>query len=346
MRGVKELVQRIKSADVMRVFLLLIIFVCHAWIFGDSPTRTLVSRATGYALEIFFILSGCFVAIKYSQKEINARRFIKHEFVKFYPEFVFANLLSVFLAIDQAMFLEGNAPWKMLARKFIINISLLQSWCPTQEEVFALNGVGWFLSSLFFCYLLAPLAVKFVKKVEDNAVEILAACIMLRFIYEYTFPYWGDGNTFLFTNVFPPYRFFEFFAGICLGFLYNKHAHRRQNSIIQLSSILVWATLVYINANSTLILISELFLVYALVFYNGLMDKLGEWSFFAIFASVTMQFYLFHNPIIELYTWITWKRSIDIYEHGIITVLIVFAIALTFSYIVQYVRNMLRRISK
>ena len=143
--------KRIKSVDALRVFLLLIIFTSHAWILGDSPVRTLVGRATGYALELFFILSGCFVAIKYSGKEIRARSFVFHEFFKFYPELVLAHLLSLSYKIGSSMFKGTSIDWVDYLKKSVINLSLLQSWFPTEEYVFAFNGVGWFLSSLFFC---------------------------------------------------------------------------------------------------------------------------------------------------------------------------------------------------
>ena len=276
-------------------------------------------------------------------KEIRARSFVFHEFFKFYPELVLAHLLSLSYKIDSSMFKGTSIDWVDYLKKSVINLSLLQSWFPTEEYVFAFNGVGWFLSSLFFCYLLTPLAIKCLKRLKNHAFVGLVMCVVLRYVYVYTFRFWGDGNTFLYTNVFPPYRFFEYFAGMCLGLLYKQNPDRHQNSLIQVCGIAVFAFMLYVNANSTLIHISALFLVYAFVFYSGFMDWIGEQAFLSLFAKITMQFYLFHNPIIYLYTWITWKHSIDIYKHPIVTMLLFLATGLVFSYVVYRIRALVQK---
>lgn len=333
--------KRIESIDLLRTFMLVTVFLCHAWV-GDSPIRNFVATSTGSCMELFFIISGCMIAIKYSQKDINYKVFVRKELIKFYPEYLVAFVCSIWYSIDRLHFFGEIIPWREMSIKAIANLLLCQSWFSTEEYVYSFNGVSWFLSSLFFCYLIAPLLIKFLKPIRNYAFFYLILVITIRFVYLVVVTKWWSSQSFLLTDVMPAYRIFEFVCGMLLGLTYDATKDRKSESFYQICGGLVFWCLFIINkyfySFNFIFIIAELFLVYCYVFYDGVCNLLGNTKVIKSFVSISMPFYLFHNQVIQIYTWIAWKKSIDIYNCIPLTILNWFILTVLISFVTKYIR--------
>ena len=107
-------------------------------------------------VEFFFLLSGLLIGMKYYDLDRmkNIGQTLKYAIEKgrkTYP-------LYCLTIIPMLLFLLKN--WKaheIGTAKFAsiigTNLLYLQSWIPSEDYYWALNGVTWFLSDLLFCYL-------------------------------------------------------------------------------------------------------------------------------------------------------------------------------------------------
>ena len=103
----------------------------------------------------FLMLSGFVLSLRYGGKlregSFHYGRFLKRRFLKLYPLHLLC--LVFFLAVARPR----------LDLSVLLNALLLQSWVPRPDYYFSCNSVSWFLSSLFFCYLLFPFAYRHVR---------------------------------------------------------------------------------------------------------------------------------------------------------------------------------------
>jgi peptidoglycan/LPS O-acetylase OafA/YrhL len=95
----------------------------------------------------------------------------------------------------------------------VMNALLIQSWVPDPTVYFSCNGVSWFLSSLFFCYLIFPLAFRWVSIYGLGAVLAFYAVVCFLTPYDKV-------NAILYVN--PLLRFVDFYIGMVLYKLYEK----------------------------------------------------------------------------------------------------------------------------
>ncbi len=342
---------RIYSADVLRVLLLLIVFLCHTTFLMTSDKMIfLIGNATGYALELFFILSGFFVSANYiNRNELSFRGFIGHELKKFYPEHVLGYLACLLLTLRSLHYYGYAIPWISLLKQTLVNLFLLQSYTPMEEYVYSFNGVTWFLSSLFFCYALTVPVLKLLKNgVGRRSVTIiflLFGTVLLRTLYVNIFNFFGVQGGFCYTNVFPPYRFLEYFCGMCLGALYTNGG-RQINSWIQvfgiLGFILSFLIHTYIQNMGPMFLIAELFLIYSLFFFEGIIDKIGSSTVIMNLSNITLTFFIFHQIVIKYIRWIFERFSLDFLDYRRLLWCSILALSIAMSYFIRCVCNRFR----
>lgn len=153
----------------------------------------------------FFILSGFVLSIRYGSEirdgSFQYGRFLKRRFWKLYPLHLLC--LVFFMVVSKA-----DLDWSVL-----LNILLLQTWIPNPDYYFSCNSVSWFLSCLFFCYLMFPFAYKRVSKWW--LALILAAYFAVFFLTPY-----DKVNAVLYVN--PLVRFVDFYLGIVIGRFFER----------------------------------------------------------------------------------------------------------------------------
>lgn len=151
----------IKSFQGLRLLALAGIVLGHlgkVWIGGGVELCT-----------FFFILSG----FLFKQNNVSDYwGYVKRKITQIFPVYWLCLALYLFLAL-----LRGNVEQSRIGWDFLPHLLLIQSWIPA-TDMFAMRylGLAWFLSSLLFCYFVAPLLYRIMS---ENRWRILIFPIIL-----------------------------------------------------------------------------------------------------------------------------------------------------------------------
>ena len=150
------------SLQSLRFIFVMLIVMSHLTLPGHSS----FDAGGDCGVAFFFILSGFVLSYRYGpslqDNSYNHQRFLRRRLSKLYP----LHLLCL-------------AAWLLMNRQTIdprtvTNALLLQSWIPRADYYFSCNAVSWFLSSLFFCYLVFPFAWR--KASATTTICLLIIC--------------------------------------------------------------------------------------------------------------------------------------------------------------------------
>lgn len=201
---------RIAGLDVFRVLAVLVVLMFHTKInhgcdFGvvDSFARMGAIFMTG-----FFMMSGYVLFANYSSKKIielpNLREFYLKRIIGIVPLYLFVSIVY--------MLFWGDENLKQNLVLFPIETFGLQSYFTSLFDV-SHNSGTWFISCLFFCYLLFPLMQEVAKQISNKAkiitIIFCAAVILWAPVIVHTFNTAGIYES-------PFFRALEFFIGVLL----------------------------------------------------------------------------------------------------------------------------------
>ena len=181
--------------------------------------------------------------------------------------------------------------------KTVFNICLLQSWIPSAEFNFSLNGVSWYLSVSLFLYVMFPFVFHQIEKYKriQTAMVVMGIvyslqilmffavyCVQTEFLHGNELVHW-------FVYVFPLSRLGDFVIGCNLGYVFKKEKEsfaKKEGTVLELGVILI-------------IIIQML--IYILLFAvpeisNSLIDSYNWWGYTVLWTvSSCALIYLFAN---------------------------------------------------
>ena len=154
--------------------------------------------------------------------------FLWTKLAKIYPVYVLALALCIYSGFQMGDIQTLNL--KIVAA----HLTLLSPWIPYAGYYFGYNAVAWFFCALFFLYILAPVVVRFWRRIPLMWQLVLLAILrVLEFIGGFTHDIPSGGIWFnaYHLNKFPPLRLLDFSAGIILYNLsqsawWNRHKAR------------------------------------------------------------------------------------------------------------------------
>lgn len=168
----------------------------------------------GYiGVSIFFIMTG-YLSIytdSYDGKEYHFKEHMKrllHKIKKFYP----LHMLTLILSLPLSMHII-HEEYPIL--KFASNVFLVQSWIPDKAFYFEFNGVSWFLSVLYFFYMVEPFLVKLIKNLTFLQLKICICCIPA-FLVIYCFLIRNLEYAYWMSYIFPMARCLDCLMGMCI----------------------------------------------------------------------------------------------------------------------------------
>ena len=173
------------------------------------------------AVTFFFILSGFVSSIGYSGKVLDGtldyKRFVKSRILKLAP----LNLVCLFLWFAPLFCNDVTTSDYHILRycSLVVDALMIQSWIPFEWGYFSGNAVAWFLSSVFFCYLVFPFMVSFLKKYKYGMIPVIALYLILLPLVPEKFT-----DALLYVN--PLFRLLDFSLGIGLFFLLEELVSR------------------------------------------------------------------------------------------------------------------------
>ena len=172
--------KRVISLTGIRFYLAFSVFFAHIGFIRCSDKGkwlfTNVFADGGFAVTFFFILSGYGLFLGYKNRFhiITVREyvtFIKKRLRKLYPAYILSMwsvLIYSFIGWDKSVDLSIRLSSTLL--KMLWAATMTQSWIYTIYSRMG-NGPAWFVSCIFFCYLIAPIAIKAVNKLIDTMYD-------------------------------------------------------------------------------------------------------------------------------------------------------------------------------
>ena len=161
--------------------------------FGEIYWRYFHNATIG--VDYFFILSGFGMMLSSMHRDPNGLlpiggisglvNYGKRHIRKIYPVYVAFLLSGIPLYLLKGYFEDRQPLWKLItacAIYFFFDMTLLQSCTGQSAFSHSLNGVCWFLSTLFCIYLISPVVMKVIKQKIKTINQSIICMIFSIFI--------------------------------------------------------------------------------------------------------------------------------------------------------------------
>lgn len=276
----------IATLQSLRFVFVMLIFLSHF----DYRDIQALDAGGDCGVAFFFLLSGFVLSMGYGRQITDGTfcygRFLKRRFLKLYPLHL---LCLLFFLIVSKQHLDGVV---------FLNVLLLQAWIPSPDYYFSCNSVSWFLSCLFFCYILFPFAY---KRVSGRWLTLVLVAYLL--VYLLT-PY-EKVNAILYVH--PLVRFVDFYLGM---FLCQVFERRKETDIPQWTELLMVVLLLvslglypYVDAklrNAPLYWIVLIPLIFVFAQEKGYISQWLKTKPMLFLGSLSMPLFLTHQMLIGI----------------------------------------------
>ena len=302
----------IRSIQSLRFIFILLIVCSH--IFGRS-----FDFGGECGVVFFFVISGFVMSWAYGNRietgTFSVRQLLCRQLRKIYP----LHLITAFVALAWLLLIRQTAPLPAI----VLNLLLLQSWVPDPAYYFSLNGVAWFLSDIFFCYLcflwLYRLITRLSKRTLACSIVLLVAAYLL--MARYVIPL-ERVNDLLY--VFPLSRLIDFSLGIVLCRIVRHFdtvpvealtTVRNHSTLIEAAILLAMISSFFLyNATPAWFRCAALFwpLALLILLYFILSERRTQGSFLSrlllsrpmqYLGSISLEIFLFHLLLLNFIHW-------------------------------------------
>lgn len=273
------------------------------------------------AVVFFFILSGVVTGYSTCGKEVvfsfgATKQHLLGKIKKVYPLYFVTTLFAV--AYSGLPSYIANYDYQNVWTKvsqLVKNLLLLQSWFP--EGYYAYNGVGWFLSSIMFLYLLnVPLAACMTgirKKKNWRCIvgAIFCGTVGLTVLYNYVLR--GTNMEFT-TYILPPSRLGEYICGLCIGYTVRSVMDKVPSGTVykivfscaEIAAIALWINAMYRpmaawHDKVVHWLLPNLLLLTVFTFGKGILSDLFKIKILRHLGDLTFECFLIHQVLIHEY---------------------------------------------
>jgi len=158
----------------------------HNFLWGSYGN--IINLYASVAMPIFFILSGFSLSIFYGSKINNnndfKKNFYRNRFARIYPMYILTLIVMLPLKFTDfggpKIFVDGSvAQW---ISQIITNILLVNRWLWPLKLSYPINGPSWFVSVLWFQYMIFPYSIKCYRSINRKILSIAHHIILTVFI--------------------------------------------------------------------------------------------------------------------------------------------------------------------
>ena len=225
---------------------------------------------------------------------------------KIYPAYILSLILGMVWVC-----LITNGLIKTIAKLFIfgiIDLSLFQSITGMMMFSHSLNGVCWFLSTLFICYIACPWLLCIVDKIRNKNQALIMICgFVVITLALSSGALLIESNLSIFNDLWyghPLIRCWYLAIGMCIGYLYKES--KAQMSSGQELLIAAIATAYFFGRNSIpfdkgllrfLDILICTFFLYVFACGSGKLSEGLSTKLMVNFGKISMYLFLFHYPV-------------------------------------------------
>lgn len=308
--------KKILSIQVLRAIAILGILTSHCG----------ATTLGAWGVSIFIILSGFVMYYSYKDKVLpnNAKEslsFSIKKLRKLYPLHILMMIAALVFALKGLIKSFTIKSLILVLTKVILNIFLLQTWVPSSNIYFSLNGVAWYLSACLFLYFMFPFLMKKIKKINSNKTALIT--IIVIYIIELLIGFFSSylpQSFYLFDNIskwityiLPIFRLGDFTIGCCLCYLYLNYHNKLNRTIYTLFEILMVFAIIaseYIYRNQVGFLSSEWFkytmlytlssciIIYLFAEKKGIITNILTNKIFIYLGNISPLIFLIHKVVI------------------------------------------------
>ena len=297
--------------DILRLILAVLVFFAHWNTLTSQDISNQLFHLSGYAVHMFFIVSGFLIFWSFDADQ-NKKRFYIKRFFRIFP-------LYAFLIILQTLFFIGFSDGSTfeVIKYFIANIFFLNFLAPSvgstlsSLEVNAINGSLWTLKNEVVFYLIVPLLFMFYKKWGGYILLILYS---LSVVYMFAVDYLGIEKLL----VQFPAQVRLFMVGILLYILFDKF----NKNNIYLLAIVSLILLIFLKDNTYFNYILCPFCIGFMMIFLVYFVKNIKVNF-----DFSYSLYILHFPVIQLALYFEINPT-----NPIISFVVLFAVILVLSY--------------
>lgn len=305
-------------------FMLIFIFHTGEYQFAWFPHE----NGAANAVEFFILLSGVVSGISSFDKDIKCTAkdivsYIKKKIFKVYPLYFITTVFTIIytttipsiIAYHDFTNFEGLKILLGQLAQLIKNLLLIQSWFPS--NYFSYNGVGWFLSTIMFLYVISiPLRalatkIKKTKKPETIFAVVFVGAYLLTWLYCYLT---RNTNMEYTQYVLPVSRVGEYICGMALGYLIcyikRKIADNRWVTVLfttlEILALGFWIYNMYIPIQGwhyriTHWITMNIILILVFSIGQGVISSLFRLSILKRLGDISFECFLLHQIVIYLY---------------------------------------------
>jgi len=306
-------VKYINNFDILRLILAILVFFAHWNILTSQELSNPLFHLSGFAVDMFFIISGFLVFWSFDANQSKKHFYIKR-FFRIFPLYAFLILLQTlfFIWFSDGSFME-------IVKYFVANIFFLNFLAPSVGstlsglEVDAINGSLWTLKNEVIFYALLPLIFILYKKWGGGGY-FLVMLYSLSVLYMFAVDYLGIEKLL----VQFPAQLRLFMVGIMLYVLFDKFKDKNITLFAIVSLILI---VLFKDFDWFKFSVYPLFLG-VLVIYLAFFVKHIKIDF-----DFSYSFYILHFPVIQLALYFGINPS-----NPIVSFVSLFAVILVLSY--------------
>ena len=318
-----ENADRAEQLQFLRFLAFGLIFLWHAdyWVPEWFPH----GNGAVNAVSFFFILSGLVTGYSSFQRENffsvhGIVHFMWRKVKKVYPLYFLTTIFTVcYSKIPFLIAKHDNIALRDEMVQLLKNLFLMQSWFP--NGYFSYNGVGWFLSTVFFLYLITvPLlfCASKIKQLHRNIEAfgfILGLSVMITILYCYLF---RSFNLEFWEYVFPLAHIGEYVAGISLAYILRLVMNKISDSfwivilfsIAEIVALVLWITVMYFGGRGwsgriVQWFMPNLILVGIFTIGKGRVSRFFRVPILRRLGDISFECFLIHQIVIQIFRMIS-----------------------------------------
>lgn len=240
----------LQSLGTLQLLAIVMVVVGHVGVKDNTFMNSL-------GVSFCYVYSGFFTALHHpfgsTYGTRDHLRFMRNKLAKLYPLHVLALALNCIL-------IPMIHPASGISMKVVLaHLTLASPWIPVQSFYFGYNPVAWYICALFFLYLMAPVVVRFLRRIPVLCqLALIVGLLVLEFVGGYVRDLSVDDPLIngYYLYQFPPVRLLDFGAGIIIYNLtcsmgWQRLAQRltsRSSTLIEAGAIVAFALFYWVGS--------------------------------------------------------------------------------------------------